>query len=246
MRNRVTYITVITLVIIMSVVSLAGCNKEPKFKLIATETTVETTTETVAPTESSETTAATTETTVETTTEETTTETTVESNYKNNDVDFGNDKKAAETHKDNKGGKVTTTKSPSKKPSTTKKTTTKKATATKAPTKKPTTKPTTKPVVKPKTSKTPTKKPTPVPSKGYAMVKFQFNVTMRDKDENGNYIKHSFTKNLKCVTTNYHSKKIGDYHVCEEGIILKTVKSEVGSNYRNYSASKVKVVEFLN
>lgn len=242
MRNRVTYITVITLVIIMSVVSLAGCNKEPKFKLIATETTVETTTETVAPTESSETTAATTETTVETTTEETTTETTVESNYKNNDVDFGNDKKAAETHKDNKGGKVTTTKSPSKKPSTTKKTTTKKTTATKAPTKKPTT----KPVVKPKTSKTPTKKPTPVPSKGYAMVKFEFWVTMRDKDENGKNIKHHFYKNIKCVTTNYHSKKVGDYHVCDDDATLKAVKSEVGSNYRNYSVAKCKVVDFLN
>lgn len=242
MRNRVTYITVITLVIIMAVVSLAGCNKEPKFKLIATETTVETTTETVAPTESSETTAATTETTVETTTEETTIETTVESNYKNNDVDFGNDKKAAETHKDNKGGKVTTTKSPSKKPSTTKKTTTKKTTATKAPTKKPTT----KPVVKPKTSKTPTKKPTPVPSKGYAMVKFKFSVTMRDKDENGNYIKHRFTKNLKCVTTNYHSTKISDYHLCDEDATYKVVKAEVGPNYRNYGASKSKVVEFLN
>lgn len=242
MRNRVTYITVITLVIIMSVVSLAGCNKEPKFKLIATETTVETTTETVAPTESSETTVATTETTVETTTEETTTETTVESNYKNNDVDFGNDKKAAETHKDNKGGKVTTTKSPSKKPSTTKKTTTKKATATKAPTKKPTT----KPVVKPKTTKTSTKKPTPVPSKGYAMVKFEFYVTMRDKDENGNYIKHHFYKNIKCVTTNYHSKKVGDYHVCDEDATLKAVKAKVGSNFRNYSVVKLKVVDFLN
>ena len=78
------------------------------------------------------------------------------------------------------------------------------------------------------------------------MVKFKFSVTMRDKDENGNYIKHSFTKNIKCVTTNYHSKQIGDYHVYEEGIILKTVKSEVGSNIRNYSASKSKVVEFLN
>jgi len=247
MRNRVTYITVITLVIIMSVVSLAGCNKEPKFKLIATETTVETTTETVAPTESSETTVATTETTVETTTEETTTETTVESNYKNNDVDFGNDKKAAETHKDNKGGKVTTTKSPSKKPSTTKKTTTKKSAANKtATTKAPTKKPTTKPVVKPKTTKTPTKKPTPVPSKGYAMVKFQFNVTMRDKTEDGKYIMHAFTTNIKCVTTKYHSKKTGDYETCDSGAATKAVKAKVGSNFRNYSVYKVKVVEFLN
>lgn len=242
MRNRAFLITAVFLLAVMTVCSFAGCEHGSRSKLIATETTVETTTETVAPTESSETTAATTETTVETTTEETTTETTVESNYKNNDVDFGNDKKAAETHKDNKGGKVTTTKSPSKKPSTTKKTTTKKTTATKAPTKKPTT----KPVVKPKTSKTPTKKPTPVPSKGYAMVKFEFWVTMRDKDENGKNIKHHFYKNIKCVTTKYHSKHIGDYDVCEEGIILKTVKAEVGSNYRNYSASAVKVVDFLN
>ena len=247
MRNRAILVTAVFLLAVMTVCSFAGCEHGSRSKLIATETTVETTTETVAPTESSETTVATTETTVETTTEETTTETTVESNYKNNDVDFGNDKKAAETHKDNKGGKVTTTKSPSKKPSTTKKTTTKKSAANKtATTKAPTKKPTTKPVVKPKTTKTPTKKPTPVPSKGYAMVKFKFSVTMRDKDENGNYIKHSFTKNIKCVTTNYHSKQIGDYHVYEEGIILKTVKSEVGSNIRNYSASKSKVVEFLN
>ena len=242
MRNRAILVTAVILLAVMTVCSFAGCEHGSRSKLIATETTVETTTETVAPTESSETTVATTETTVETTTEETTTETIVESNYKNNDVDFGNDKKAAETHKDNKGGKVTTTKSPSKKPSTTKKTTTKKTTATKAPTKKPTT----KPVVKPKTTKTPTKKPTPVPSKGYAMVKFQFNVTMRDKDENGNYIKHSFTKNIKCVTTKYHSTRARDYHLCDEDAILKTVKSEVGSNIRNYSASISKVVEFLN
>lgn len=84
------------------------------------------------------------------------------------------------------------------------------------------------------------------PSKGYAMVEFRFSVTMRDKDANGNYIKHRFYKNIKCVTTNYHSKSTGDYHVCEEGIVLKIVKSEVGSNIRNYSASKVKVVKFLN
>ncbi len=239
MRNRAILVTAVFLLAVMTLSSFAGCEHGSRSKLIATETTVETTTETVAPTESSETTAATTETTVETTTEETTTETTVESNYKNNDVDFGNDKKAAETHRDNKGGKVTTTKSPSKKPSTTKKKTT---TATKAPTKKPTT----KPVVKPKTSKTPTKKPTPVPSKGYAMVKFQFNVTMRDKTEDGKYIKHAFTKNLKCVTTKYHSKKIGDYHLCDEDATLKAVKAEVGPNYRNYSGYRVKVVEFLN
>lgn len=247
MRNRAILVTAVILLAVMTVCSFAGCEHGSRSKLIATETTVETTTETVAPTESSETTVATTETTVETTTEETTTETTVESNYKNNDVDFGNDKKAAETHKDNKGGKVTTTKSPSKKPSTTKKTTTKKTTtkkttATKAPTKKPTT----KPVVKPKTTKTPTKKPTPVPSKGYAMVKFSFRVTMRDKTEDGKYIVHNFTKNIKCVTTKYHSKKIGDYHVCDEDAIYKVVKAEVGSNYRNFSIYKVKVVDFLN
>ena len=117
--------------------------------------------------------------------------------------------------------------------------------ATKATTKhtKPTSKKvnTTKKVVK----KSPTKAPAK-PSKGYALVKVQFNVTMRDKDANGNYIKHSFTKNIKCVTTKYHSKKTGDYGACENGAATKAVKAEVGSNFRNYSSYKVKVVKFLN
>lgn len=232
MRNRAILVTAVILLAVMTLSSFAGCEHGSRSKLIATETTVETTTETV--------TTTVTETTVETTAE--TTETTVETTVDETETVMPTEETTAPTKK------VTTTKPTSKtsgssssKPSTTKKPT-KKPAATKAPTKKPTT----KPVVKPKTSKTPTKKPTPVPSKGYAMVKVQFNVTMRDKDENGNYIKHSFTKNLKCVTTNYHSKKIGDYHLCEESATLKVVKAEVGSNYRNYSASRVKVVDFLN
>ena len=112
---------------------------------------------------------------------------------------------------------------------------------TKPTSKKTTTKPTSKKVVK----KSPTKAPAK-PSKGYALVKVQFNVTMRDKDANGNYIKHSFTKNIKCVTTKYHSKKTGDYGACENGAATKAVKAEVGSNFRNYSSYKVKVVKFLN
>ena len=118
---------------------------------------------------------------------------------------------------------------------------------------KPTSKKTTKPTSKKVTSsnkktvkKSPTKAPAKKPSKGYAMVQFRFSVTMRDKDANGNYIKHRFTKNIKCVTTKYHSKDFGDYYLCEESATLKVVKAEVGSNYRNYSASRVKVVKFLN
>ena len=238
MRNRAILVTAVFLLAVMTLSSFAGCEHGSRSKLIATETTTETTeTETVATT--------TTETTVETTAE--TAETTVEETVEETETMMPTEETTVPTKK------VTTTKPTSKtsgsssKPSTTKpKTTTKAPTKKPAATKTPTKKPTTKPVVKPKTTKTPTKAPTPVPSKGYAMVKFQFNVTMRDKDENGNYIKHSFTKIIKCVTTNYHSTKKGDYHVCDGDITYKVVKAEVGSNYRNYSASKVKVVEFLN
>lgn len=124
--------------------------------------------------------------------------------------------------------------------------------ATKATTKttsKKTTKPTSKKVTssnKKTVKKSPIKAPAKKPSKGYAMVQFRFSVTMRDKDTNGNYIKHRFTKNLKCVTTKYHSTKTSDYHVCDLDATLKAVKSEVGPNYRNYSASIVKVVKFTN
>jgi len=218
-------------VIVLSSIFLSGCLfGTNSSKLVPTEsitTTEETTTEITSAETTTETTVEISETTTETTVSEETTENTTTS--EESSATKGTTKATNKT--------PTTTKSPSKKPSTTKKTT-----ATKAPTKKPTT----KPVVKPKTTKTPTKKPTPVPSKGYAMVTFRFSVTMRDKDENGNYIKHSFTKNIKCVTTNYHSKKVSDYHVCDEDVTYKVVKAEVGSNVRNYSASKVKVVEFLN
>ena len=222
-------------VIALSSIFLSGCLFGSKSsRLVPTEsitTTEETTTEITSAETTTETTVETYETTAETTVSEETTENTTTS--EESSATKGTTKATNKT--------PTTTKSPSKKPKTTK-TPTNKTTATKAPTKKPTT----KPVVKPKTTKTPTKKPTPVPSKGYAMVKFKFSVTMRDKDENGNYIKHSFTKNIKCVTTNYHSTKIGDYHLCDEDALLKAVKSEAGPNYRNYSASKSKVVDFLN
>lgn len=237
MRNNVIYVSVLTLFVFVFTSSVLGfatsCNKETMYSLksVATETeptTEETTTEeiTTSTTEASfaETAASETETKTasETTTSETLTTTT---------------KAVSETKKSTPTPKETKKKKPTSTP---------KPAVTKAPTKAPTKKPTTKPVVKPKTTKTPTKKPTPVPSKGYAMVKVQFNVTMRDKDENGNYIKHSFTKNIKCVTTKYHSKKTGDYGACENGAATKAVKAEVGSNFRNYSCYKVKVVEFLN
>ena len=239
MRNNVIYVSVLTLFVFVFTSSVLGfatsCNKETMYSLksVATETETEPTTEettteeiTTSTTEASfaETAASETETKTasETTTSETLTTTT---------------KAVSETKKSTPTPKETKKKKPTSTP---------KPAVTKAPTKAPTKKPTTKPVVKPKTTKTPTKKPTPVPSKGYAMVKFEFYVTMRDKTEDGKYIRHHFYKNIKCVTTNYHSKKIGDYHLCDEDATLKVVKSEVGPNYRNYSASRCKVVEFLN
>ena len=213
--------------ILTILLSISACDLKSQITTPEETTTIPTTTTITETTEATTTTETTETETVATTTTETSEET--------------SETTAATKATTKPTSKTSGSSSSSSKPSTTKKTTN-KTTATKAPTKKPTT----KPVVKPKTSKTPTKKPTPVPSKGYAMVKFKFSVTMRDKDENGNYIKHSFTKDIKCVTTNYHSKKIGDYHACDEDATLKAVKSEVGPNYRNYSGYKVKVVKFLN
>ena len=245
MKNRATHIMV-TILVIMVAISVVGCytscNKEPDYTLVPTTTTTtqettEATTEATTTT-TQETTVETTETTIETTeTSETTAETTVESNYKNNDIDFGNDKKAAETHKDNKGGKVTTTKAPSKKPATS----TKKPTA--APTKKPAT--TKAPTNTPKPTEKPKPTATPVPSKGYAIVKVKVTSHTYVDDESDEVEKHVDYFEIKAYTKKYHSKKPSDYHY-DGDIITNKMEKKYGNSLQNFSAKTVEVIKFTN
>lgn len=252
MKNRATYIMIITLMVIIATVSVGGCftscNKEPDYTLVPTTTTtteattVTTTQETTVET-TVETTIETTETTVETTEttetiENSTLESTVESNYKNNDIDFGNDKKAAETHKENKGGKVTTTKAPSKKPATSTKkptaTPTKKPAATKAPTNTP------KPTEKPKPTAT------PVPSKGTAIVKVKATSNIYiNKEESSESEKHVDYFEVEATTSKWHTKTLSSYRYDGKAIGKKLI-DKYGDNLKGYSSKVVEIVKFTN
>lgn len=245
MKNRATHIMV-TILVIMVAISVVGCytscNKEPDYTLVPTTTTTtqettEATTEATTTT-TQETTVETTETTIETTeTSETTAETTVESNYKNNDIDFGNDKKAAETHKDNKGGKVTTTKAPSKKPATS----TKKPTA--VPTKKPAT--TKAPTNTPKPTEKPKPTATPVPSKGYAIVKVKVSSTVYVDDESDETEKKVDYFEVEATTSKWHTKTLSSYKYNGK-TIDKKLRNKYGNNLQGYSAKVVEIVKFTN
>lgn len=238
MKNRATHIMV-TILVIMVAISVVGCytscNREPDYTLVPTTTT--TTQETTEAT-----TEATTTTTQETTAEITettpeTSETTAESNYKNNDIDFGNDKKAAETHKDNKGGKVTTTRAPSKKPATSTKkptaTPTKKPAATKAPTNTP------KPTEKPKPTAT------PVPSKGTAIVKVKAASQVYVDDESDETEKKVDYFEIEATTSKWHTKTLSSYKY-DGKVIAKKLRNKYGDNLRNYSSKVVEIVKFTN
>lgn len=250
MKNRATYIMIITIAMIMTAISVGGCftscNSEPTYELVPTTTiTTEATTTTTTQETTVETTAETTETTVETTTEtieNSTLESTVESNYKNNDIDFGNDKNAAETHKENKGGKVTTTKAPAKKPatSTKKPEPTKKPATTKAPTNTP------KPTEKPKPTSTPKPTATPVPSKGYAILKFKVTSHVYVDDESDDAEKKVDYFEFKCVTTKWHSKTLSDYKLVNSSAIEDAMDKKYGDRLVNYSSKKVEIVKFTN
>lgn len=245
MKNRATHIMV-TILVIMVAISVVGCytscNKEPDYTLVPTTTTTtqettEATTEATTTT-TQETTVETTETTVETTeTSETTAETTVESNYKNNDIDFGNDKKAAETHKDNKGGKVTTTKAPSKKPATS----TKKPTA--VPTKKPAT--TKAPTNTPKPTEKPKPTATPVPSKGYAIVKVKATSNVYVDDESDETEKKVDYFEVEATTSKWHTKTLSSYKY-DTKVIAKKLRNKYGDNLKGYSSKVVEIVKFTN
>lgn len=125
---------------------------------------------------------------------------------------------------------------------------TKPTTKTTKPTsKKKTTKPTSKKVTssaKKVVKKSPTKAPTK-PSKGYAIVKWKYIITSNDHDKDGNNIKRTFYGEFKCYTTEYGAKSSKKYRMCNtsEG---KAFVKKCDSNYRNYTASPVKIVKFLN
>lgn len=244
MKNRATYIMIITIAMIMTAISVGGCftscNSEPTYELVPTTTiTTEATTTTTTQETTVETTAETTETTTETI-ENSTIESTVESNYKNNDIDFGNDKGAAETHKNHNGGTVKPTKAPDKKPASTKKPEpTKKPDPTKAPeaTKAPTNTP--KPTEKPKPTAT------PVPSKGTAIIKVKVTTHVYIDDESDETEAKTDYFEIEATTKNYHSKKLSDYHY-DSKVIGKKLTNKYGDNISNFSAKTVEIVKFTN
>lgn len=237
MRNRATYIMVLTMVTIIVAISVAGCFKEEKYQLVPTSetTTSEETTEATTTTTEETTSETTMETTVETTeettevTEATTAETTKaptttkkkstpKPNYKNKDIDFGNDKKAAETHKDHNGGKVTATKAPTKKPN---------------------------PTNTPKPTSTPKPTATPVPSKGTAIIKVKVTSTVYVDDESDEVEKKVDYFEVEGTTKKWHSKKPGDYTYNGKTIGNK-ISKKYGSNLQGYTAKAVEVVKFTN
>ena len=123
---------------------------------------------------------------------------------------------------------------------------TKATTKTTKPTSKKTTKPTSKKVntTKKVVKKSPTKAPTK-PSKGYAIVKVRFHMTLNEHDSNGNNIKIDEYCECEAYTTTYHSKRSSDYHLTEKGKATKKAFLKK-YNIRNYSMTFVKVVKFTN
>ena len=117
---------------------------------------------------------------------------------------------------------------------------------TKPTSKKTTTKPTSKKVntTKKVVKKSPTKAPTK-PSKGYAIVKARFHMTLNEHDSNGNNIKIDEYCECEAYTTTYHSKRSSDYHLTEKGKATKKAFLKK-YNIRNYSMTFVKVVKFTN
>jgi len=249
MKNRATYIMIITIAMIMTAISVGGCftscNSEPTYELVPTTTTTTeaTTTTTVETTvETKETTIETSETTEETTEtiENSTIESTVESNYKNNDIDFGNDKGAAETHKNHNGGTVKPTKAPDKKPASTKKPNpTKKPDPTKAP------EATKAPTNTPKPTEKPAPTATPVPSKGTAIVKVKVTSQVYVDDESDETEKKVDYFEIEATTKKYHSKTLSDYHY-DSNVIEQKLEKKYGDNLRNYSSKISEIVKFTN
>ncbi len=232
-------------VIALSSFFLSGCffgtnssKLVPTESITTTTTTTEATTTTTVETtvETKETTTETSETTEETTEtiENSTIESTVESNYKNNDIDFGNDKNAAETHKNHNGGTVKPTKAPDKKPASTKKPEpTKKPATTKAPTNTP------KPTEKPKPTAT------PVPSKGTAIVKVKVTSHVYVDDESDEVEKHVDYFEIEATTSKWHTKTLSSYKYNGK-VIDKKLSNKYGDNLQNYSAKVVEIVKFTN
>lgn len=243
MKNRAIYIMILTMIVIMVAVSVAGCfNNEEKFQLVPTSETIteetiteatttktsETTVETTIETETIETTVETSETTIETEPTETTkapTPTkkkatpTPKPNYKNKDIDFGNDKGAAETHKNHNGGTVKPTKAPTKKP---------------------------EPTNTPKPTSTPKPTATPKPSKGYAIIKFKVTSHVYVDDESDDTEKKVDYFEFKCVTSKWHSKTLSDYKLVNSSAIKDAMNKKYGDRLVNYSAKHVELVKFLD
>ena len=237
MRDRVTYLALLTLSVFIFTSSVIGfttsCDNISKTSLIETSKTESQPTETQSVETTPEVTAteeiSTTTTDGETTSEEATSSEETTTTIKEN----------KSTTKATKATAKPTTKTTAK--STAKET----AKSTTKSTTKSTSKSTTKATAK-ETTKATTKTATPVPSKGYAMIKVKVTSNVYVDDESDETEKKVDYFEIKCVTSKWHSKSVSDYKACDKNAVDTKLHKKYGDNLSNYSAKFVEVVKFVD
>lgn len=236
MRDRVTYIAILSLSVFIFTSSVIGfttsCDNISKTSLIETSKTESQPTETQAI-----------ETTVEVTTTEEISTTTTDGETTSEEATSSEEtttttKENKSTTKATKATAKPTTKTTAK--STAKETAKSSTKSTTKSTSKSTTKATTK-----ETTKATTKATTPKPSKGYAIVKVKTTSRVYVDDESDETEKKVDYFEIEATTKKYHSKTPSDYHYNGD-VITNKLEKKYGDNLQGYSAKIVEVVKFTN